>query len=334
MKKKAEQLDPAELARREEQRQKRAIALEKRAAGGTYTSAKSLKRKLRKQARLAAAAAGAAGAGTAVTVAAVRGGRGGGRGSAPSGRASDGGGGFGPVGADGGGRGRGRGAGDGRGRGGGRSSQTSGTEEGGGAPPPKPDLVIIPIYWKAHKEDKIRVVTAARAAHAAINAAGLRCEIDLSFDKTPGQKFASWEFQGVLTRVEIGPRDADQGTCTLARTDAPGTPARRKAGVSTRADALVTAVRALLAGGDAALAELSAYAGPVEAKGGKGKRARGAAEDAPPAEGEPPEALVGIGPAAAGAGGDDLPAVDAQPESADAGMRSRKGKKARAEVVF
>jgi hypothetical protein len=194
--------------------------------------------------------------------------------------------------------------------------------------------VIVPIYWKAQKETKIRVVTAAHAALAALTADGVRCEIDLTLEKTPGQKFAYWEYQGVLTRVEIGPRDAEQGTCTLARTDAPGTPARRRTGVSTRADILVPVVRALMVGGADALGELTDYAGPIQqqpSKGAGGKRARGEQE----ADVQPAPELAGIGPARPGAGGDDL--AEGVPEGSAAPEKSKHAepaKRARAAVVF
>ncbi|KAJ1620546.1 hypothetical protein T492DRAFT_1077337 [Pavlovales sp. CCMP2436] len=179
-----------------------------------------------------------------------------------------------------------------------------------------PAIVIIPIYWKAQKEDKIRVITAANAVHAALRAADVICEIDMSFELTPGQKFAAWEFKGVMSRVEVGPRDADQGTCTLARTDVAGKPARRKTGVSTRADMLVPAVRALIAGSEDA--ELADYAGPVMAKVEKAGKRRTEDADGPVAE-------VTAEIARPGATGDDLE-MSAPPAS--------KAKRARSEVKF
>lgn len=297
-------LPEAERARREEQRAKRQVALDARASGSTYTSAKQVRRQERRRAREAEAALGSVGGASTRSE----------------------------------GRGRGRGGGlrEGEGRGGGRGAGGRGPMAGRGTPdapkkdaPSNLDLVIIPIYWKAQKEAKIRVVTAANAVHAALSAAGVQCEIDITLDKTPGQKFAAWEYKGVLTRVEVGPRDAEEGTCTLARTDAPGTPARRRAGVSTRADMLVPAVRALLDGGADALAELEAYSGPVAqpvkagrgAAGEKGKRER---------DGEADRAGPDVTLARPGTSGDSL-AAPAASQTKDGGSKT---KRPRGEVVF
>jgi hypothetical protein len=308
-------LPPIERARREEQRAKRQVALDARAGGGCYVSAKKLKRQERRKVR-EAAAAGLTGANGG----SAGGEGGGGRGSMGRGR--------GGMARGGGDSGRGRGVG---GRGSGRGSPGDGA---GAAAKVNPEVVIIPIYWKAQKEAKIRVVTAAHAAHAALEAAGVRCEIDLTFEKTPGQKFAAWEFQGVLTRIEVGPRDAEHGTCTLARTDTPGTPARRRTGVSTRADLLVPAVRALLANGADALGELEVYSGPVSqpTKGKEGKRERAEVQAQAAAVASTPEALSLIGPAQPGTSGDDL--APRPRGDGDKAEKHASGKRSKGEVKF
>ena len=38
-------------------------------------------------------------------------------------------------------------------------------------------------------------------------------------DKQPGWKFAQWEMKGVPIRLEVGPRDIEQGQCVLVRRD-------------------------------------------------------------------------------------------------------------------
>jgi len=45
-----------------------------------------------------------------------------------------------------------------------------------------------------------------------------RVYIDNS-DNTPGWKFSEWEMKGVPLRIEYGPRDAESGTCIIARRD-------------------------------------------------------------------------------------------------------------------
>ena len=76
--------------------------------------------------------------------------------------------------------------------------------------------VIIPISIGNWKET---VLPAARAAAAALKAAGLRVEIDAREEFTPGWKFAEYEMRGVPLRIEIGPRDVKAGQAVLVRRD-------------------------------------------------------------------------------------------------------------------
>ena len=76
--------------------------------------------------------------------------------------------------------------------------------------------VIVPIAIGNWKET---VLPAARAAAAALKAAGLRVEIDAREEFTPGWKFAEYEMRGVPLRVEIGPRDVKAGQAVLVRRD-------------------------------------------------------------------------------------------------------------------
>ena len=46
-----------------------------------------------------------------------------------------------------------------------------------------------------------------------------RMEIDLREQFTPGYKFSDWEMRGVPLRIEIGPRDIENGVCVLVRRD-------------------------------------------------------------------------------------------------------------------
>ncbi|MFY0542621.1 proline--tRNA ligase [Brevibacillus sp. H7] len=52
----------------------------------------------------------------------------------------------------------------------------------------------------------------------ALKAAGIRVKADLR-EETPGWKFNEWEMRGVPIRLEIGPRDVDNGQVILARRD-------------------------------------------------------------------------------------------------------------------
>ena len=46
-----------------------------------------------------------------------------------------------------------------------------------------------------------------------------RAELDIREQYTPGYKFNDWEMKGVPVRVEIGPRDIENGECVLVRRD-------------------------------------------------------------------------------------------------------------------
>lgn len=76
--------------------------------------------------------------------------------------------------------------------------------------------VIVPIAIGNWKET---VLPAARAAAAALKAAGIRVEIDAREEFTPGWKFSEYEMRGVPLRIEIGPRDVKAGQAVLVRRD-------------------------------------------------------------------------------------------------------------------
>jgi len=66
-------------------------------------------------------------------------------------------------------------------------------------------IVVVPVA-----QQKPGVIPAARAIADKFKEAGFRVVLDDS-DKTPGWKFADWEMKGVPLRVEIGPRDIENG---------------------------------------------------------------------------------------------------------------------------
>ena len=93
-------------------------------------------------------------------------------------------------------------------------------------------VVIVPVA--AHKPgvlDKCRELAAEIGKYA-------RVKLDDS-DKQPGWKFAQWEMKGVPVRLEVGPRDIENGQCVLVRRDT-----REKVFVSL--DELETAIPAQL----------------------------------------------------------------------------------------
>ena len=61
-----------------------------------------------------------------------------------------------------------------------------------------------------------RVLEKAKELEAHLDELGIRVKLDSS-DHTPGWKFAEWEMKGVPLRLEIGPRDLDNGTLSLSK---------------------------------------------------------------------------------------------------------------------
>ena len=73
--------------------------------------------------------------------------------------------------------------------------------------------VIIPIM-----QNKPGVLDKANEIAAALKANGIRVKVD-DTDKRPGFKFSEQEMRGFPTRIEIGPKDIEAGTCIVARRD-------------------------------------------------------------------------------------------------------------------
>lgn len=73
--------------------------------------------------------------------------------------------------------------------------------------------VIIPVA--AHKEG---VLQKAEEVKNELAANGIRVELDVR-DQSPGWKFNEWEMKGVPVRIEVGPRDIENGVATYARRD-------------------------------------------------------------------------------------------------------------------
>ncbi|MEW6650313.1 MAG: His/Gly/Thr/Pro-type tRNA ligase C-terminal domain-containing protein, partial [Chloroflexota bacterium] len=85
-------------------------------------------------------------------------------------------------------------------------------------------IVVVPIYKNDQEQSKVlaSVEQVEKQLH------GLRFKTDLRPEVTPGFKFNDWEMRGVPLRIEVGPKDVDNGLVTLARRHLPG-----KAGKST-----------------------------------------------------------------------------------------------------
>ena len=74
-------------------------------------------------------------------------------------------------------------------------------------------IVVIPVAM--HKEG---VLDKAREVADRLKKAGIRVKIDES-EQSPGWKFAEYEMKGVPLRLELGPKDIENGQCVLVRRD-------------------------------------------------------------------------------------------------------------------
>ena len=73
--------------------------------------------------------------------------------------------------------------------------------------------MVIPIQQK-----KGNVLEKACELKDALCAAGIRARLDDS-DKSPGWKFSDQEMRGIPVRLELGPKDIEQGQCVIVRRD-------------------------------------------------------------------------------------------------------------------
>ena len=79
-------------------------------------------------------------------------------------------------------------------------------------------IVIVPIF-KSDTEQS-RVMEAVEQVRRELSS--FRIKVDNRSEVTPGFKFNDWELRGVPLRIEVGPKDVEKGTVTLARRDKPG----------------------------------------------------------------------------------------------------------------
>lgn len=79
-------------------------------------------------------------------------------------------------------------------------------------------VVIVPIY----KTEQERSAVMEQTERVQQSLAEFRLKLDDREEVTPGFKFNDWEMRGVPLRIEIGPKDVEQGQVTLARRDEKG----------------------------------------------------------------------------------------------------------------
>src|SRR5262249_4750490 len=78
-------------------------------------------------------------------------------------------------------------------------------------------VVIVPIWRK--EAERVMASEAVNRVETMLRAEGIRVKTDWR-EERPGFKFNDWELRGVPIRLELGPRDAQNGEVVLVpRTD-------------------------------------------------------------------------------------------------------------------
>jgi prolyl-tRNA synthetase len=77
-------------------------------------------------------------------------------------------------------------------------------------------VVIVPIPYRG-KEEPVNIYS--KEVEKRLKESGIRVVLDDDNRLRPGEKYYKWEMFGVPVRIEIGPREAENRTVTLARRD-------------------------------------------------------------------------------------------------------------------
>src|ERR671916_278811 len=109
--------------------------------------------------------------------------------------------------------------------------------------PPKlapTQAVIVPI-WRGQNKGEVR--REAEALYSELNDTGLRMELDLDEEHSPGWKFNEHELRGVPVRVELGPRDIEKEQAVLVRRDTGEKEFVRREELAVRLQALLSDIQ-------------------------------------------------------------------------------------------
>ena len=79
-------------------------------------------------------------------------------------------------------------------------------------------VVIVPIPGSSEDVDK-QIRSYIRGLEKELVSNGIRTRVDWRTDVTPGYKFYDWELRGAPLRMEIGAREVEKHTVTIARRD-------------------------------------------------------------------------------------------------------------------
>jgi prolyl-tRNA synthetase len=109
--------------------------------------------------------------------------------------------------------------------------------------PPKlapTQAVIVPI-WRGQNKGEVR--REAEALYSELSDSGLRMEVDLDEEHSPGWKFNEHELRGVPVRVELGPKDIEKNQVVLVRRDTGEKEFTARAGLAERLRALLVEIQ-------------------------------------------------------------------------------------------
>ncbi len=104
--------------------------------------------------------------------------------------------------------------------------------------------IIIPIWRKEGEREA--VMSAVDEVYTSLKAAGVRVKVDHDEEHTPGWKYAEYELRGVPLRLEIGPKDVQNGTARVVRRDDRSKQDIALAELATAIPALLTEFQAAL----------------------------------------------------------------------------------------
>lgn len=77
-------------------------------------------------------------------------------------------------------------------------------------------VILVPIYRATDDEARSRVLAEVDKLHAELKGLGVRIKVDDRSGMSPGRRFNEWEQKGVPLRLEVGPKDLDEGVAQLA----------------------------------------------------------------------------------------------------------------------
>jgi len=102
-------------------------------------------------------------------------------------------------------------------------------------------VVIIPIY---KKDEELQLVSEkALQIKKGLEAKGISVKYDNTDHRSPGWKFAEYEFKGVPVRIAIGPRDLQSESVELARRDTRTKEIVKQVDLVAKVEALMTEIQ-------------------------------------------------------------------------------------------